>query len=208
MKQSALILCFALLFLSFSVFSQNDSLKTQGIFYKFSVATTLKDNEHWAVELSEDQADAIFEDENELAFIVALLDLETFIINNTVGYQFDERTSLTLNFDYEWYSRIGLHFFPAYLGLQYNILHFENCWEDGKIYQSNLFLQGGYGTLLSLGKSFEKGNFIKLGIGYQAEVDDSNNSIIIGFDFTRRRFGYETLEGMSSLSIFLGFILF
>ena len=71
-----------------------------------------------------------------------------------------------------------------------------------------MFLRGGYGKLLSMGKSFEKGNFMKFGIGFQGQVDDSNNSILIGLDFTRKRFGYETLEGISSVSIFLEFMVF
>ncbi|MEN3323348.1 hypothetical protein VP395_06390 [Mariniflexile soesokkakense] len=47
----------------------------------------------------------------------------------------------------------------------------------------------------------------KLGLGYQG-ILENYNSLLIGLDFTRKRFGYRTLEGLSSLSIFLEFMLF
>ena len=183
-----------LIFTTSTVFSQTDKtdrIKIMGPFYKFSLATTLHINED-----SNTDSDA------------PLIIPNGFFINNTVGFQFDKRSSISLNFEYDLYSKQALHFFPAYLEFKYNILRFEVINDDGTIYQNNLFLRGGYGTLLSMGKSFEKGNYLKLGIGYQLQVDDSNNSILIGLDFSRKRFGYETLEGLSSVSIFLEFMVF
>jgi len=183
-----------LVFISSTVFSQSektDQIKIMGPFYKISLATTLHINEDSNSDIDE-----------------PLIIPNGFFINNTVGFQFDARSSISLNFEYDLYSKQALHFFPAYLEFKYNILRFEDVYDDGSIYQSNIFLRGGYGTLLSIGKSFEKGNFLKLGIGYQAQIDDNNNSILIGFDFSRKRFGYETLEGLSSVSIFLEFMVF
>jgi len=57
-----------------------------------------------------------------------------------------------------------------------------------------------------LGKSIEKGNIYKFGFGFQGDIDDKNNSLLIGLDFSRKRFGYKTLEGLSSISIFLEFM--
>lgn len=180
---------------SASFFSQTEKmedLKTSGLFYKISLATTLKINEDWTIETDDDET---------------FLEPSALFVNNTFGYQFDRRSSIELNFEYDWHSEQGLHFFPGYLGFRHNIIHFEELIDD-RYSQSNFFIRGGYGTLLSLGKSFEKGNIYKFGIGFQGQIDDYNNSILIGLDFTRKRFGYRTLEGLSSISIFLEFMVF
>lgn len=185
-----------LLFVTSDIFSQTgqiEELKISGPFYKISLAATLTINEDWTIETDDDEP-----------FLVP----SALFINNTVGYQFDKRSLLSLNFEYDWHSKQGLHFFPAYLGFQYNIFHYEDVMDDGSISQSNMFIRGGYGTFLSLGKSFQKGNMYKFGLGYQIQLSDNNNSILIGLDYTRKRFGYRTLEGLSSVSIFLEFMVF
>ena len=182
-----------LIFITSTAFSQTDKMeqkKISGLFYKISLATTLSINEDYGEE---------GHDEETLIIPNALF------LNNTIGYQFDKRSLIGLNLEYNWHSKQGLHFFPAYLGFQYNIIHYEDL-IHGSISDSNVFIRGGYGTLFSMGKSFEKGNFLTLGIGYQGQIDDNNNSILIGLDFTRKRFGYRSLEGLSSVSIFLEFM--
>ena len=185
MKPSALFLGLTFLCFSYIVSSQNDSVKTHGVFYKISLATTLKINEDWTIETDDDET---------------FLEPSALFINNTIGYQFDRRSLIGLNFEYDWHSKQGLHFFPAYLSFQYNIISFDS--------NDNFFIRGGYGTLLGVGKSFEKGNTYRFGFGFQGQADDNNNSLLIGLDFTRKRFGYRTLEGLSSLSIFLEFMVF
>jgi len=181
---------FAILFIaSTHVFSQDESIdtkkeeKTSGFFYKISLATTLKINEDWTIETDDDET---------------FLEPSALFVNNTIGYQFDSRSLIGLNFEYDWHSEQGLHFFPAYIGYQYNILDFDD----------KLFIRGGYGTLLGMGKSFEKGNMYKFGIGVQLYDKNFRNSFLLGLDFTRKRFGYRTLEGLSSVSIFIEFMIF
>ncbi len=181
MKQSALILGFTFLYFSFIASTQNDTIKTYGVFYKFSFATTLAINEDYGEEGHEDET---------------LLLPSALFVNNTVGYQFDQRTSIGLNFEYNWHSKQGLHFFPAFLNLQHNLSVDRDV---------NLFVRGGYGTLLQLGNSFEKGSMFKIGAGIQGDIG-KNDSILIGLEYTRKRFGYRTLEGLSSVSIFLEFM--
>jgi hypothetical protein len=183
MKQINLLFCLFLLTCHFA-FSQQQSEKVSGLYYKFSLATTLTINEDYVA----------FDDDDSST----LLEPSALFVNNTIGYQFDRRTLIGLNLEYDWHSKQGLHFFPAYFGLQYKIF--------GK--DDNGFIRGGYGTLVGMGKSFEKGNMYKLGLGYQSKADTNNNSVLIGLDFTRKRFGYRTLEGLSSISIFLEFMFF
>ncbi len=181
MKQITIILCF--FFFANTIFSQTDTEKTNGIFYKISLATSLKINEEYNVG----------NDEGE-----TLINPSAYFINNTFGYQFDKRSIIGLNFEYDWHSQQELHFFPTYLSFQYNIIADDD----------NVFIRGGYGSLLGISNDFEKGNMYKLGLGVQIVNFDNDDSFLIGLDFTRKRFGYRTLEGLSSVSIFIEFMLF
>lgn len=183
MKQIVTNLCLFLLSFNF-VYAQQQEEKTSGIFYKFSLATTLSINEDYVA----------FDDDDSST----LIEPSALFVNNTLGFQFDNRTLIGLNLEYDWHSKQGLHFFPAYLGLQHKI--FGN--------DANGFVRVGYGTLLAMGKSFEKGNMYKMGIGYHSKPDAHNNSVMVGFDFTRKRFGNRNLEGISSVSLFLEFMFF
>ncbi|NCO63491.1 MAG: hypothetical protein GW839_08720 [Flavobacteriales bacterium] len=180
MKQNYIVFCF-LIGISFLSFSQKEAEKTSGIFYKLSLATTLTINKDYT----------LGNDEGE-----TFINPSALFVNNTVGYQFDQRSLIGLNFEYDWHSQQGLHFAPAFLSFQYNVITDD----------TNLFLRSGYGTLLGLGKSFEKGNMYRLGVGIEDVYFDT--SFLFGLDFTRKRFGYKTLEGISSVSIFLEFKFF
>ncbi|MDO7170963.1 hypothetical protein [Mariniflexile sp. AS56] len=176
-------LLFGIVFsMSLVSFSQIENEKTHGIYYKVSLATTLSINKAYTLDQDDDSG--------------PLINPSALFVNNTIGYQFDQRTMIGLNFEYNYHSQEGLHFFPTYLHLQHNII----------VDDTNVFVRGGYGTLLGMGKSFEKGNMYKLGVGIQ-EVFMNSNSLHFGLDFTRKRFGYRTLEGLSSVSIFLEFML-
>lgn len=182
MKQTYFFLLFIFIIIN-STYSQSEDDNIIGFFYKTSLATTLTINENYTVGNDEDEV---------------LINPSALFINNTIGYMFDKRTSIGLNLEYDWHSQQGLHFIPAYLSFQYNIIADDD----------NLFIRGGYGTLLGLSNDFEEGNLYKLGIGVQLFDEDYKNASLIGLDFSRKRFGYKTLEGLSSVSIFIEFMLF
>lgn len=154
-----------------------------GLFYKISLATSLKINEDYTITTDDDET---------------FFEPSAYFINNSVGYQFDERSSLALNMEYNWHGVQRLNFFPAYLSFRYNLL----ADDDG------IFLRGGYGTLLKAGKNFETGNMYKLGLGYQFFDNSFRNSWLVGIDFNRKRFGHRALEGLSSVSFFFEFQVF
>jgi hypothetical protein len=176
------LLQFLILFSTSLVYAQNDSLKTHGLFYKISLAATLKINEDYNSSCGCDEGETFLEP-------------SALFVNNTVGYQFDDRSSIGLNFEWDWHTEQGLHFLPVYLSFQYNIISLDE--------RDNIFVRGGYGTLLGISKDFEKGNMYKFGLGVMFLEQDTNPSYLMGLDFTRKRFGYKTLEGISSVSIFL-----
>ncbi len=169
-------------FIAQTVFSQDD-IKTSGVFYKISLAGTLTTNEHYT----------IGNDEGE-----TFITLNAFFINNTLGYQFDDRSSIGLNLEYDRYTRQALNFFPAYLNFTYNILDFDD----------KVFVRAGYGRLLNMGKSFEKGTMYTVGAGARIYDGNFKNSWLIGLDFSRKRFGYKQEDKLTSVSIFVEFMLF
>lgn len=168
--------------ISQSVFAQDD-IKTSGIFYKISLAGTLTVNENYTIETDDDET---------------FIDLNGIFINNTLGYQFDEKSSIGLNLEYDYYIRQYFNFFPAYLNFTYNILDFDD----------KVFVRGGYGRLLDLGKAFEKGTMYTFGVGGRFYDENFKNSWLIGLDFSRKRFGYKQDEKLTSVSIFIEFMLF
>ena len=179
MKYSITLL-FLLFFLK--TFSQDDD-KTQGLFYKISLAGTLTTNENYT----------IGNDEGETLII-----LNALFINNTVGLQVDNRFSVGLNLEYEGHLKQSLNFLPAYTSLRYVLFQYED----------NFFIRGGYGRLLKLNDNFEKGSFYKMGMGFQIFDENYRNSFLIGLDFTRKQYGYIRQSKLSSVSVFLEFEVF
>ena len=173
--------CLVLLF--FVTLSAQSEDKINGLFYKIAVSATLTTNEDYTI--ANDYGDTF-------------INLNGIFINNTIGYQFDSRSSIGLNLEYDHYLDQNLNFFPAYLDFTYNILDFDD----------QVFSRGGYGKLLDLGKSFENGTLYKAGVGYRIYDDDFKSSCLIGFDFSRKRFGYRQNDKLSSFAIFLEFMFF
>lgn len=180
MKQ---LITFLLIFTTVTLFSQSD-IKTNGIFYKVSAAATLTVNEDYT----------LTQDDDTGPFLIP----NALFITNTLGYQFDERTSLGVNLEFDHHFENDLLFFPAYLSFRYNLITNDN----------NLFLRTSYGRLLNIAKNFETGTLYKVGLGIQSFDDNYKNSLLFGIDFSRKRFGYKQDEKLSSISIFFEFMLF
>ncbi|MEH6534921.1 MAG: hypothetical protein V7719_00905 [Psychroserpens sp.] len=172
-----------LLLLFFTLVNAQDEEKTSGLFYKASLSATLTTNEDYT----------IANDDGE-----TFININGIFISNTLGYQFDSRSSIGLNVEYDRYIDQDLNFLPVFLDFTYNIFDFDD----------QVFIRGGYGKLVDLGKTFENGTTYKVGIGYRAYDDDFKNSLLIGFDFNRKRFGFRQNEKLSSFAIFLEFMIF
>lgn len=180
MKPLILLLCLGFSLLGFS----REDIKTNGIYYKISLAGTLTTNKDYTLDPDDDTG--------------TFIQVNGFFINNSIEYLFDQRTSIDLNIEYDRYTRQALNFLPIHLGFNYNILDFDDV----------VFVRGGYGKLVKAGNSFEKGTMYKFGIGYKTFNGNFRNSWLIGFDFNRKRFGYKQEDKLSSVSIFIEFMLF
>lgn len=140
-------------------------------------------NDHYT--LANDEGEPFFE-------------LNGIFINNRFGYQLDEHTSIGLNLEYDRYTKQALNFLPVYADIKYNII----------VQDDNAFIRAGYGKLFAIANSFENGTLYKIGFGYQIFDSNLRNSFLFGFDFSRKRFGFKQQDKLSSLSIFLEFMLF
>ena len=180
MKQLYTALLLLLCFLSFA----QENEKTHGIYYKISLAGTLTINEDYQINSDDDGG----------SFIVP----RALFINNTLGYQFDRRSNLGINFELDLYPDRPFNFFPIFFDFTYNILDFDDL----------VFIRGGYGKLVDLGKGFESGTTYKVGLGYRAFDENFRNSWLIGVDFNRKRFGFRQTEKLTSVSVFVEFMLF
>jgi len=168
-------------FFFFLISFTTSSQEKNGFYYKLSLASTLTINEDFT----------LGNDEGE-----TLINPSAIFINNTISFKFNQKSSVGINIEYDWHSRQGLHFFPIYISYRYNIFEFED----------NFFIRSGYGRLISLNKHVENGTMYKVGLGFEIFDDDYKNSILIGLDFNRKRFGYKQLEKISSVAIFLEYI--
>lgn len=169
-----------IVFFNFSSYGQD---KTKGLYYKGSLAATLTINQDYTIG-----------DDNSGTFLVP----NAMFFNNSIGYQFDRKSSLGLNIEYDHYLDQRLNFFPIYFDFTYNIWDFDD----------QLFIRGGYGKLVDLGKTFESGTMYKAGIGLRLFNKNFRNSFLIGLDFNRKRFGFRQTEKLTSVSIFVEFMLF
>jgi len=167
------------LLLSVMILSAQETSKKLGLFYKLGVATTLTINEDYVVGDDED---------NE-----AFFRFNAFFLNNTIGYKFDPRSSIGINLEYDWHSESGLMFMPLHLSFRYNVIQKDE----------NVFIRSSYGRLLDVGNSFEAGSLYKVGIGAEIFNEASNNSGLVGIEFTQKSFGFREEEKLVSISFFL-----
>lgn len=146
-----------------------------GFFYKIGLATTLTINENYRISDNEDNG--------------AFFRPNAFFINNTLGYKFDERSSLGINLEYDWHSESGLMFLPLHLSFRYTF-------SKGDV---NPFIRSSYGRLLEAGDSFEAGSLYKVGSGLSV----MGGGALIGIEFTQKRFGFRQYEKLNSVSFFI-----
>ncbi|MFT5847048.1 MAG: hypothetical protein ACJARX_000330 [Psychroserpens sp.] len=179
MKQLSTVL----LLLFFAITHAQDDQKPSGFFYKVSFSATLTNNENYTIG-----------DDNDESFI----QLNGLFLNNSIGFQFDTRSSIGLNVEYNRFLDQYLNFLPVYLDFTYNPTYFDN----------HIFVRGGYGKLVDLGDDFENGNMYKVGTGFRISDGSIKNSLLIGFDFSRRRFGFRQQEKLSSFAILLEYMFF
>ncbi|MGC6431921.1 MAG: hypothetical protein ACON5F_12825 [Jejuia sp.] len=121
-----------------------------------------------------------------------------FFIHSALGMQFNRITLIGLNLEYNKYPQSQYNFVPLYLSFQRNIIRSTN----------DFYLRGGYGSLLDMGRNFRNGRIYKIGAGYQIYYNKGKNSFLAGIDYTNKKLKNDLIESLSSISIYLEFMLF
>jgi hypothetical protein len=165
-----------------AIFSQEVVEKKGGTFGKLSFATTLRINEDYRIRIFGEK----YEEDK------ALIQLSAYFLNASIGHQFENRAALAINLEYNYHSRQGLHFLMPYLSGRLNIVNKP----------TTPFIRGGYGGLFDISNNFKEGNMYKLGLGFMFD-----NAFLFGFEFTNKTFGYRSLTALSSVSIFIEFMI-
>lgn len=128
-----------------------------------------------------------------------LFNIGGFLIRNgfEVAYTEDILLGVGLGLDFQFNEPYGKLFTaPAYFQTRVH-LPIDR--------ESPFFVKGGIGKLLKLGKSFEKGNYYNLGLGYDFMEDSDRYVISVLLEFHHKKIPTIVFGGVNSVSIGVGF---
>ncbi len=167
----------SMLHISMGIFAQNN------IHYNFTINTTFMANENFG---KYDE----FSDERDWNIIVP----RALMLRNGFDVTVNRFASVGLNLGLDWHEDLDVLAVPYYIDTKFTILR------DGN---DRLYFGGGYGKLVKLGKAFERGQYFKTGIGYQAATEKAY-SFIINIDFHQKKMENFKNGRLNSLSLGLG----
>lgn len=167
----------SMLLSSMGIFAQKN------IHYNFTVNTTFMANENFG-EYDE------FTEESDWNIIVP----RALIFRNGFDVTVNNFVSVGLNLGFDWHKDLDVLAVPYYIDSKFTIL------SDGN---DRLYIDGGIGKLVKLGNAFERGQYYKAGIGYQAATE-KEHSFIINIDFHQKKIENFENGRLNSLSVGFG----
>jgi len=118
------------------------------------------------------------------------------LIRNGVDVELNKLITLGFNLGLDWHPDVNVLAMPYYIETKFNLVH---------SYDDKLYVNGGIGKLLSLGDSFERGKYYKIGMGYHIATE-RNNSYILNIDFHQKKIAHFENGRLNSLSIGFGML--
>jgi hypothetical protein len=171
---------FGFLFLSTLVaFSQRD------VNYNFTINTTFTANDHFG-EYDE------YLDEVDWDIIVP----RAIILRNGFDVKLNNFLTTGINLGLDWHPDLNVLAIPYYLDAKFTLAQSD----DDKLY-----FGGGIGKLLKIGNAFERGEYYKVGMGYQISTENTH-SYIINMDFHQKKIANFENGRLNSLSIGFGML--
>lgn len=167
----------SMLHISMGIFAQNN------IHYNFTVNTTFMANENFG---KYDE----YAEERDWNIILP----RALLIRNGFDVTVNHFVSVGLNLGLDWHEDLDVLAVPYYIDTKFTMLRDDN---------GRLYIGGGYGKLVKLGKAFERGLYFKTGIGYQATTEKAH-SFIINIDFHQKKMENFENGRLNSLSLGLG----
>lgn len=168
-----------LLLNSLTAFSQRD------VNYNFTINTTFTTNDHFG------EYDEYF-DEVDWSLIIP----RAIIFRNGLDIKLNNFISTGINLGLDWHPDLDVLAMPYYIDAKFNLVQSD----DDKLY-----VGAGIGKLLKIGKAFERGNYYKVGFGYQISTESSHN-YILSLDFHQKKIANFENGRLNSLSIGFGML--
>ena len=167
----------SMLLISMAAYAQNK------IHYNFILNTTFMANENFG---NYDE----YEDETDWNIIVP----RALLLRNGFEVTLNNFVAVGLNLGLDWHEDLDVLAIPYYIDSKFTMLKGGN---------NKLYIGGGIGKLVKLGKAFERGKYYKVGIGYQISTEKAH-SFILNVDFHQKKMeGFEKGR-LKSLSIGMG----
>ncbi len=167
----------SLLLISMATYSQKK------IHYNFILNVTFMANENFG---NYDE----YEDDTDWDIIVP----RALLLRNGFDVTLNNFVTLGLNLGLDWHQDLEVLAIPYYIDSKFTIFKGGN---------KKLYIGGGIGKLVKLGKAFERGKYYKTGLGYQVAMDETHH-FIFNIDFHQKKIeGFEH-ERLNSLSFGMG----
>lgn len=168
-----------------AIFSVTFCFSQRKFYYNLTLNTTFTANENFG-EYDDDS------DERDWSPIAP----NAILIRNGVDVELNKLISLGFNLGLDWHPDVDVLAIPYYIETKFNLVRSD----DDKLY-----VNGGIGRLLSLGDSFERGKYYKIGMGYHIATD-RKSSFILNMDFHQKKIAHFENGRLNSLSIGFGIL--
>ncbi|MDV7186861.1 hypothetical protein R3X25_06160 [Lutibacter sp. TH_r2] len=154
-----------------------EAISQKQINYNFSLNATLMLNEDFGE----------YEDEN-------LLVPNAFMFRNGFDIKLNKHFSTGVNVGFDWHPELDLLAIPYFIDGKFNIAQQDD---------DRFFIGAGIGKLIKIGKAFERGNYYKVGLGYEISSND-NFGIGLNVDFHQKKIADFDNGRLNSLSFGIG----
>ena len=117
-------------------------------------------------------------------------------LRNGIDVKLNNFITTGINLGLDFHPDVDILAIPYYVDTKFSIFQSD----DDKFY-----VGGGVGKLLKLGKTFERGKYYKLGMGYHIS-SERNNSVILSMDFHNKQIADFENGRLNSFSFGIGMI--
>tara|TARA_R110001583_G_scaffold25521_2_gene92203 strand:- start:1253 stop:1789 length:537 start_codon:yes stop_codon:yes gene_type:complete len=168
-----------LLLTNLVVFSQRE------VNYNFTINTTFTTNDYFG-EYDE------YSNEVDWNIIVP----RAIMFRNGFDVKLNNFITTGINLGLDWHPDLEVLAIPYYLDAKFTLVQSDD---------DKLFIGGGIGKLLKIGKAFERGNYYKVGMGYQISTENSH-SYILSMDFHQKKIANFENGRLNSFSFGFGML--
>ena len=166
-----------------ALFSAVSTYSQRNIHYNFSLNFTLTSNPNFG------SYDEYFDD-TDWSIVIP----NAILIRNGFDVELNKLVSVGINLGLDWHSELDVLALPYFADVKLNLV---------KIDDDRLYITGGVGKLLKIGKGFDRGEYYKFGLGYEVSSNDKFG-FILKADFHQKKIAEIENGKLNSFSFGLG----